>query len=100
MTGGRGGMSSSSFTPPRFSWVSCSATVFWLSSPTQGKLLLPVQARPKSRQKLSIKLSSSSTTTSRPTDLANSVIFFSGRGQTMPSFSTGYVSPQASFTYW
>ena len=52
-------------------------------------LLLPVQARPKSRQKLSMKLSSSSTTTSRPTDLANSVIFFSGRGQIMPSFNTG-----------
>ena len=82
-------MSSSSFKPEVSRWVSCRATRFWLSSPMAGKKFLPAQARPRFRQYSSIKPSSSSTTTSRLTLLANVRIFFSGRGQTMPSFSTG-----------
>ena len=44
--------------------------------------------------------SSSSITTSRPTEAAKSRIIFGGRGFTMPSLSTGTVSPKTSFVYW
>ena len=80
---------------PRFS-----ATRFWLNSSMQGKISLPLTFRPKSLQWASMKLSSSSTTISSSTEAAKSRIFFSGIGQTMPSFITGYLSPQTSLTYW
>ena len=61
---------------------------------------LPVTfVTPMERQCASMMPSSSSTTMTFSTLFANARIFSTGRGWIMPSFSTGYLSPQTSLTY-